>query len=83
MCLVHGVCHADLHPGNFFWNGEGGLVLIDFGLVCELTQEERNHLLTFYLAVLDGYYQFAAQYFLANFLQEAQTEEDIDTCVQS
>lgn len=64
MLFLRGLVHADMHPGNFFWDAEGHLVLIDLGLVHELSQDDRNHLMTFYYAVVDGYYAFAARYFM-------------------
>lgn len=68
MVFIKGMCHADLHPGNFFWNNNGQIVLIDFGLVHRLAQIDRNHIMTFYFAILDGYYDFAAEYFLRHFV---------------
>jgi predicted unusual protein kinase regulating ubiquinone biosynthesis (AarF/ABC1/UbiB family)/cyclopropane fatty-acyl-phospholipid synthase-like methyltransferase len=64
MIYVTGLCHADLHPGNFFWTADGRIVLVDFGLVHTLSPEERQHLSTFYSAVLDGFAEFAAHYVL-------------------
>lgn len=62
MLYLKGLCHADLHPGNFFWSQDGRIVLVDLGLVHRISEEERNHLLTFYMAVLDGFNDFAAGY---------------------
>ncbi|MFD2093624.1 AarF/UbiB family protein [Blastococcus deserti] len=64
MVFVSGLCHADLHPGNFFWTADGRIVLVDLGLVHQLSTEERQHLLTFYSAVMDGFDEFAATYVL-------------------
>ncbi|MGY1701830.1 AarF/UbiB family protein [Geodermatophilus sp. SYSU D00766] len=64
MIFLSGLCHADLHPGNFFWTPDGRIVLVDLGLVHQLSKEERQHALTFYSAVLDGFDEFAAAYVL-------------------
>jgi predicted unusual protein kinase regulating ubiquinone biosynthesis (AarF/ABC1/UbiB family)/cyclopropane fatty-acyl-phospholipid synthase-like methyltransferase len=64
MVYETGLCHADLHPGNFFWTSDGRIVLVDLGLVHVLSKEERQHLATFYSAVLDGFADFAASYVL-------------------
>ncbi|MGK5168912.1 AarF/UbiB family protein [Geodermatophilus sp. CPCC 205761] len=64
MIFVSGLCHADLHPGNFFWTAAGRIVLVDLGLVHDVSEEERQHLLAFYSAVLDGFDEFAAAYVL-------------------
>ena len=69
MIFLKGMCHADLHPGNFFWNQQGQLVLIDFGLMHEVPLMIRNHLLTFYLSMVEGYYDFATEYFLKYFVR--------------
>lgn len=68
MVFIKGMCHADLHPGNFFWNHAGQIVLIDFGLVHRLSQIDRNHIMTFYFAIIDAYYDFSAEYFLRHFV---------------
>lgn len=74
MIFNHGVCHADLHPGNFFWSRDGKLVLVDFGMLHELPLIERNHLLTFYLSIVDGFYEYAASYFLRHFVVGSGSE---------
>ena len=71
MIYVSGLCHADLHPGNFFWTADGRLVLVDLGLVHQLTWEERRHLLAFYSAAVDGFAEFAADYVLRHLVGTA------------
>ncbi len=71
MVYVSGLCHADLHPGNFFWTADGRLVLVDLGLVHQLSREERQHLLAFYSAAVDGFAEFAATYALHHLLETA------------
>jgi ubiquinone biosynthesis protein len=39
MVFVDGFVHADLHPGNIIFTPDGGLVLIDLGLVAEIRPE--------------------------------------------
>ncbi|HIB85136.1 MAG TPA: methyltransferase domain-containing protein [Chromatiaceae bacterium] len=64
MIFIRGLFHADLHPGNFFWNADAQIVLIDLGLVHDIPQIDRNHIITFYYSIIDGYYEFATEYFL-------------------
>ncbi|WP_372370625.1 AarF/UbiB family protein [Candidatus Uabimicrobium sp. HlEnr_7] len=68
MIFLQGLCHADLHPGNFFWNAKGELVLIDFGLVHEFPVIDRNHLTTYYFSLVEGFYHFATEYFIDHFI---------------
>jgi predicted unusual protein kinase regulating ubiquinone biosynthesis (AarF/ABC1/UbiB family) len=68
MMFIKGLCHADLHPGNFFWNQQGQLVLIDFGLVHEFRPEDRNHITTYYFSMVEGFYRFATEYFVQHFI---------------
>lgn len=42
MIFVDGVYHADPHPGNLMVDGDGNLVLLDFGATAELSQAMRE-----------------------------------------
>nr|WP_315268355.1 AarF/UbiB family protein [Microbacterium lemovicicum] len=48
--LVHGVFHADLHPGNAILREDGTLGLIDFGAVGILEHSQRQRLTALLLA---------------------------------
>ncbi len=37
MCFEHGLVHADLHPGNVLVRSDGAVVMLDVGLVKELS----------------------------------------------
>jgi len=52
MFISDGVFHADLHPGNIFFLGDGRIALLDFGMYGELSQEHRDHFILYWLAVL-------------------------------
>lgn len=49
--LVHGVFHADLHPGNVLLQPDGSLALIDFGAVGVLDRSTRRLVATLLMAV--------------------------------
>lgn len=51
--LVHGIVHADPHPGNLFLVGDDQLVLIDLGMVARLGHGIRQHLLDLTLAIAE------------------------------
>jgi predicted unusual protein kinase regulating ubiquinone biosynthesis (AarF/ABC1/UbiB family) len=42
--LVHGVFHADPHPGNILVQPDARIVLVDYGMVVEITPEFRQEL---------------------------------------
>ena len=42
MIFLHGFVHADIHPGNLRFLRPGRLVLLDLGLIGELTDEDRR-----------------------------------------
>lgn len=50
--LVHGVFHADLHPGNVILRTDGSLGLIDFGAVGVIERSQRQRLTALMLATV-------------------------------
>ena len=44
--------HADLHPGNIFFTKDGKIVLLDFGMYGELSEEHRDHFILYWYAGL-------------------------------
>jgi predicted unusual protein kinase regulating ubiquinone biosynthesis (AarF/ABC1/UbiB family) len=52
MMLVHGIFHADPHPGNILVSPDGRVVLIDFGMVVRVGQETRSRLLQTIMAAV-------------------------------
>ena len=52
--FVHGLIHADPHPGNLVLMEDGRLGLLDFGMVTSLSPAMRNDLLRLMLAAADG-----------------------------
>ena len=49
--LVHGFFHADPHPGNILIRPDARIVLLDYGMVLEITPELRQDLVRFSLRV--------------------------------
>ncbi len=68
MFFIKGLCHADLHPGNFFWNRKRQIVVIDLGLIHQVSQEDRNKIAIFYFCLVDEFYDLATEYFLKHFV---------------
>ena len=46
MMLVHGLFHADPHPGNLLVSPDGRIVLLDFGMVVRVDSDTRRRLLS-------------------------------------
>jgi predicted unusual protein kinase regulating ubiquinone biosynthesis (AarF/ABC1/UbiB family) len=52
MIFVDGIYHADPHPGNVLVQADGGIVLLDFGAVAELSPQMREGIPDFLEGVL-------------------------------
>src|SRR5262252_1052969 len=52
--LVHGFFHADPHPGNILIRPDSRIVLLDFGMVLEITPELRQDLVRIVVAAVRG-----------------------------
>ncbi len=66
MFITDGLFHADLHPGNIFFKRDGKIALLDFGMYGELSKEERNRFVLYWLAVVHNdipkaFYHFKKQ----------------------
>ncbi len=62
--FVHGLIHADPHPGNVFLTPEGHLYLLDLGMVAHVPPRMRDQLLKLLLAIIDGRGEQAAETFV-------------------
>lgn len=69
-CMVyfHGLFHVDPHPGNIMFGADGRIVLVDFGLVGRLSEEDRWNLSAFYYACLRHQWPRAVQRFTRTFV---------------
>ncbi|WP_204299355.1 ABC1 kinase family protein [Actinoplanes campanulatus] len=54
MLFVDGVVHCDLHPGNLYVDGRGGLVMLDAGFVVRLPDDVRRSFADFFLNMSMG-----------------------------
>jgi ubiquinone biosynthesis protein len=52
--FVHGLVHADPHPGNVMLMDDGRLGLVDLGMVARLAPRMRDNLLKLLAAVVEG-----------------------------
>jgi ubiquinone biosynthesis protein len=65
MFVSDGLFHADLHPGNIFFHQDGTFTLLDFGMYGELTTAQRDRLILYWLAVVQGQTRRAFHHFQA------------------
>jgi ubiquinone biosynthesis protein len=54
MCFDHGLVHADLHPGNILVRDDGGIVLVDVGLVKHLAPSVIDKIIDFTRCIVFG-----------------------------
>ena len=59
--LVHGVFHADPHPGNVMLTPDGRLALVDMGMVSRVTPSLQDVLLRLLVALSEGHPTEVAQ----------------------
>jgi predicted unusual protein kinase regulating ubiquinone biosynthesis (AarF/ABC1/UbiB family) len=52
MMLVHGLFHADPHPGNMYVAADGRIILLDFGMVVRVPLELRRQLVAAIFAAI-------------------------------
>jgi ubiquinone biosynthesis protein len=57
----NGLFHADMHPGNLFVDGEGRLVMVDFGIMGRLDRKTRDYLAEMLTGFLLGDYRAVAE----------------------
>ncbi len=62
--FVHGLIHADPHPGNVVLATDGRLALLDLGMVAHVPPRLRDQLLKLVLAAIDGRGEQAAETFV-------------------
>lgn len=53
MIFLDGFIHADLHPGNVFLRQWGELVVLDMGLVAELTDDDLQDFVDFFFGLIN------------------------------
>ena len=70
----HGFFHADMHPGNVFVRADGGLTVIDFGIMGRLDQTTRDYLADMLLGMLTRDFDLVADvHFRAGYVPAHQS----------
>ncbi|MEV3871797.1 aminotransferase class III-fold pyridoxal phosphate-dependent enzyme [Streptomyces sp. NPDC049906] len=72
MLYMHGLSHGDPHPGNILFSQDGALILLDYGITVELTEDEKWGLSSFYYACTRKEWDIAVDRFTAHFVTGAE-----------
>jgi ubiquinone biosynthesis protein len=51
MFITDSFFHADLHPGNIFFQPDGSLAILDVGMVGRMTDDQRDRFLAYWIAI--------------------------------
>jgi glutamate-1-semialdehyde 2,1-aminomutase len=70
MVYFHGQFHVDPHPGNVKFGSDGEIILLDFGLVGYLSEDEKWNLSSFYYACILGQWELAVERFTRAFVAQ-------------
>jgi aarF domain-containing kinase len=81
MLLLHNFIHADLHPGNLLVRhdpetGKNRVVLLDVGLVCELSEYDWLHFKSLFRSIVMGDGRAAAKIMLEHTRQKQISEAE-------
>lgn len=68
MLYMHGLCHGDPHPGNIFFTKDGKIILLDFGITVQLSEDEKWGLSSFYYACTRKEWDVAVKRFTQHFV---------------
>lgn len=77
--LIDGYFHGDLHPGNLLISPEGKLMLLDFGLVGELTLDFRMAFFRYWTNLAMKNYREAVEALLKGADTSDTTEADLES----
>ena len=81
MLYMHGESHGDPHPGNVMFTPDGGLVLLDYGVTVELSEDEKWGLSSFYYACSRKEWDIAVDRFVRYFVvPSAKLDRDRAAC---
>jgi len=72
MVYFHGQFHVDPHPGNVMFGPNGQIVLLDFGLVGHLSEDDKWNLSSFYYACVLGQWELAVERFTRAFVAQPE-----------
>lgn len=82
--FTYGIFHADMHEGNLFRSPDGDLVLLDFGILGRLGDEEiRFEIDTLYGFLQRDYYKIAQVHFDIGYVPPNHSVEEFATALRA
>ncbi|MEL6687283.1 MAG: AarF/UbiB family protein [Pseudomonadota bacterium] len=82
--FTYGIFHADMHEGNLFRSPDGDLVLLDFGILGRLGDEEiRFEIDTLYGFLQRDYYKIAQVHFDIGYVPPHHSVEEFATALRA
>ena len=82
--FTYGIFHADMHEGNLFRDADGTLVLLDFGILGRLGDEEiRFEIDTLYGFLQRDYYKIAQVHFDIGYVPPHHSVEEFATALRA
>ncbi len=70
MLYMHGLCHGDPHPGNIFFTKDGSIILLDYGITVQISEDEKWGLSSFYYACTRKEWDIAVERFTQHFVTD-------------
>jgi glutamate-1-semialdehyde 2,1-aminomutase len=70
MAFFHGYFHVDPHPGNVMFTAEGHIVVLDFGLIGSLSEDDKWNLGSFFYACVRKQWDLASERFTRAFVAD-------------
>jgi glutamate-1-semialdehyde 2,1-aminomutase len=72
MLYTSSIFHADPHPGNMFFTDDGKIILVDFGVVGSITEDEKWGLSSFFFACVRKEWELAVERFIHHFTENIE-----------
>jgi ubiquinone biosynthesis protein len=76
MFIGDGLFHADLHPGNIFFQDDGTIVLLDFGMYGTLAEAHRDHFMLYWFYAFQKRTKSAFRHLVAQTRRLPRADED-------
>lgn len=90
MIWCDGFFHADSHPGNIFFTEDGRIILLDFGIMGSIDEDDKWELSVYYHSIAKGNWAEAVRRYTACFIRDKsgidrhwnEYREDMTACLK-